>query len=168
MKIYKLIFIFILIFLTSIPVSAKDKNCRWYPFKLGLKIKNKKNNLKIYSTSKVKVYFDDYEVIKNAYKEAENNAIIEIARFLQTDMKYNKKYFLINDKSSIEEGNNKKDSKKETAKSSFDSQFNLSGIKIIKQCYEKNNFVKVTVLLDEKSIEEANKIKSFFKDEMNK
>ena len=163
MKIYKLIFIFILIFLTSIPVSAKDKNCRWYPFKLGLKIKNK-NNLKIFSTSKVKVYFDDYEVIKNAYKEAENNAIIEIARFLQTDMKYNKKYFLINDKSSIEEGNNKKDSKKETAKSSFDSQFNLSGIKIIKQCYEKNNFVKVTVLLDEKSIEEANKIKSFFQD----
>ena len=154
-----------MIFISCKTDTVKAKSCKFYPYKTGLKVRNKRQpNLKIYSTSKVKVYFDDYEVIKNAYKEAENNAIIEIARFLQTDMKYNKKYFLINDKSSIEEGKNKKDSKKETAKSSFDSQFNLSGIKIIKQCYEKNNFVKVTVLLDEKSIEEANKIKSFFQD----
>ena len=163
MKIYKLIFIVIFVFLTSLPVSAKAENCRWYPFKDGLKIKNKnKNNLKIYSTAKVIVFFDDLDEIQDAYSEAENKAIVKIAKFLQTDMKYNKKYFLLNDKNFIEEGNNIKDSDKETAISSFDSQFTLSGIKIIKQCYQKNKFVKVTVLLDEKSIEEANKIKSFF------
>ena len=118
----------------------------------------------IYSTSQVKVFFDDFEEIQDAYMEAENNAIVQIARFLQTDVKYNKKYFLLNDQNSIEEGENTKESKKETAKSNFDSEFSLSGIKIIKQCYQKNKFVKVTVLLDEKSIEEANKIKSFFQD----
>ena len=122
----------------------------------------------IYSTSQVKVFFDDLEEIQDAYMEAENNAIVQISRFLQTDVKYNKKYFLLNDKNSIEEGDNTKESKKETAKSNFDSEFSLSGIKIIKQCYEKNKFVKVTVLLDEKSIKKANEIKTFFLEEKNK
>ena len=71
---------------------------------------------------------------------------------------------LLNDQNSIEEGENTKESKKETAKSNFDSEFSLSGIKIVKQCYEKNKFVKVTVLLDEKSIKKANKI---LKDKIN-
>ena len=119
----------------------------------------------IYSTSKVKVYFDDYEEIEDAYKEAENNAIVKIARFLQTDVKYNKKYFLLNNQNSITEDSNTKFSNKETAKSNFDSEFTLSGIKIIKQCYEKNKFVKVTVLLDEKSIEKANKMKFILQNE---
>jgi len=168
LKVYKLIFIFIFIFINCLPVNGNEKSCRWYPFKIGLKIKNKnKNNLKIFSTSKVKVYFDDYEVIKTAYLEAENNAIVKIARFLQTDIKYNKKYFL-NEKNSIEEENNTKYSNKEIAKSNFDSEITLSGIKTIKRCYEKNNFVKVTVLLDEKNIEKANKMKSIFHKEMNK
>ena len=118
----------------------------------------------IYSTSQVKVFFDDLEEIQDAYMEAENNAIIQIARFLQNDVKYNKKYFLLNDKNFIEEG----ESKKETAKSNFDSEFSLSGIKIVKQCYEKNKFVKVTVLLDEKSIKKANKMKNIFLEEENK
>ena len=122
----------------------------------------------IYSTSQVKVFFDDLEEIQDAYMEAENNAIVQIARFLQTDVKYNKKYFLLNDKNSIEEGENPKESKKETAKSNFDSEFSLSGIKIIKQCYEKNKFVKVTVLLDEKSIKKANEMRTIFLDEENK
>ena len=119
----------------------------------------------IYSTSKVKVYFDDYEEIEDAYKEAENNAIVKIAKFLQTDVKYNKKYFLLNNQNSITEDSNTKYSNKETAKSNFDSEFTLSGIKIIKQCYEKNKFVKVTVLLDEKSIEKANKMKFILQNE---
>ena len=122
----------------------------------------------IYSTSQVKVFFDDLEEIQDAYMEAENNAIVQISRFLQTDVKYNKKYFLLNDKNSIEEGENTKESKKETAKSNFDSEFSLSGIKIVKQCYEKNKFVKVTVLLDEKSINKANKMRTIFLDEENK
>ena len=122
----------------------------------------------IYSTSQVKVFFDDLEEIQDAYMEAENNAIVQIARFLQTDVKYNKKYFLLNDKNSIEEGDNTKESKKETAKSNFDSEFSLSGIKIVKQCYEKNKFVKVTVLLDEKSIKKANEMRTIFLDEENK
>ena len=122
----------------------------------------------IYSTSKVKVFFDDLEEIQDAYMEAENNAIVQISRFLQTDVKYNKKYFLLNDKNSIEEGENTKESKKETAKSNFDSEFSLSGIKIVKQCYEKNKFVKVTVLLDEKSIKKANEMRTIFLDEENK
>ena len=149
------------------PIRAKEQNCRWYPFKVGLKIKNKKN-LMIYSTSQVKVFFDDFEEIQDAYMEAENNAIIQIARFLQTDVKYNKKYFLLNDENSIEDAENTKESKKETAKSNFDSEFSLSGIKIVKQCYEKNKFVKVTVLLDEKSIKKANKMKTIFLEEENK
>ena len=122
----------------------------------------------IYSTSQVKVFFDDLEEIQDAYMEAENNAIVQISRFLQTDVKYNKKYFLLNDKNSIEEGDNTKESKKETAKSNFDSEFSLSGIKIVKQCYEKNKFVKVTVLLDEKSIKKANEMRTIFLDEENK
>ena len=122
----------------------------------------------IYSTSQVKVFFDDLEEIQDAYMEAENNAIVQIARFLQTDVKYNKKYFLLNDKNSIEEGENTKESNKETAKSNFDSEFSLSGIKIVKQCYEKNKFVKVTVLLDEKSIKKANEMRTIFLDEENK
>ena len=79
-----------------------------------------------------------------------------------------KKYFLLNDENSIEKGDNTKESKKETAKSNFDSEFSLSGIKIVKQCYEKNKFVKVTVLLDEKSIKKANKMRTIFLEGENK
>ena len=165
MRVNKLIFIFISIFFTFQTDLAIARSCKSYPYKIGLKIRNKKkHNLKIYSTTKVEVYFDDYEEIEDAYMEAENNAIVKIARFLETDIKYNKKYFLLNDKKSINEEKNKKDTNKEIAKSNFDSQISLSGIKTIKQCYEKNNFVKVTVLLDEKNIKKANKLKSILQD----
>ena len=165
MRFYKLIFIFIFIFINFLSDTAQAKSCRFYPYKIGLKIKNKKkDNLKIYSTSIVKVYFDDFDEIEDAYTEAENNAIIKIARFLQTDVKYNKKYFLSVDNQQINEGEKTKDTDKETAKSNFYSEVTLSGIKTIKQCYEKNNFVKVTVLFDEKNFKNANQIKSILKD----
>ena len=164
MRFYKLIFIFIFIFINFLSDTAQAKSCRFYPYKIGLKIKNKKkDNLKIYSTSIVKVYFDDFDEIEDAYTEAENNSIIKIARFLQTDVKYNKKYFLSIDNQQINEGGKTKDTDKEKAKSSFYSEVTLSGIKTIKQCYEKNNFVKVTVLFDEKNFKNANQIKSILK-----
>ena len=164
MRFYKLIFIFIFIFINFLSDTAQAKSCRFYPYKIGLKIKNKKkDNLKIYSTSIVKVYFDDFDEIEDAYTEAENNSIIKIAKFLQTDVKYNKKYFLSIDNQQINEGGKTKDTDKEKAKSSFYSEVTLSGIKTIKQCYEKNNFVKVTVLFDEKNFKNANQIKSILK-----
>ena len=164
MRFYKLIFIFIFIFINFLSDTAQAKSCRFYPYKIGLKIKNKKkDNLKIYSTSIVKVYFDDFDEIEDAYTEAENNSIIKIAKFLQTDVKYNKKYFLSIDNQQINEGGKTKDTDKEKAKSNFYSEVTLSGIKRIKQCYEKNNFVKVTVLFDEKNFKNANQIKSILK-----
>ena len=165
MKFYKLIFIFIFIFINFLPDTAQAKSCRFYPYKIGLKIKNKKkDNLKIYSTSVVKVYFDDFDEIEDAYTEAENNAIIKIARFLQTAVKYNKKYFLSIDNQQINDEEKTKNTDKEIAKSNFYSEVTLSGIKTIKKCYEKNNFVKVTVLFDEKNYKNANKLKSILKD----
>ena len=164
MRFYKLIFIFIFIFINFLSDTAQAKSCRFYPYKIGLKIKNKKkDNLKIYSTSIVKVYFDDFDEIEDAYTEAENNSIIKIAKFLQTDVKYNKKYFLSIDNQQINEGGKTKDTDKEKANSNFYSEVTLSGIKTIKQCYEKNNFVKVTVLFDEKNFKNANQIKSILK-----
>ena len=164
MRFYKLTFIFIFIFINFLSDTAQAKSCRFYPYKIGLKIKNKKkDNLKIYSTSIVKVYFDDFDEIEDAYTEAENNSIIKIAKFLQTDVKYNKKYFLSIDNQQINEGEKTKDTDKEKAKSNFYSEVTLSGIKTIKQCYEKNNFVKVTVLFDEKNFKNANQIKSILK-----
>lgn len=164
MRFYKLTFIFIFIFINFLSDTAQAKSCRFYPYKIGLKIKNKKkDNLKIYSTSIVKVYFDDFDEIEDAYTEAENNSIIKIAKFLQTDVKYNKKYFLSIDNQQINEGGKTKDTDKEKAKSNFYSEVTLSGIKTIKQCYEKNNFVKVTVLFDEKNFKNANQIKSILK-----
>ena len=168
MRVYKLIFIFILIFFSSLPDTLEAKSCRFYPYKIGLKIRNKnKDQLKIYSTSKVKVYFNDYDEIEDAYKEAENNAIVKIARFLQLDVRYNKKYFLLDDKQSSKDEKKIKDTNNESVKSSFYSEISLSGIKTIKQCYEKNKFVKVTVLFDEKNFKKANQIKSLFNDEKN-
>ena len=165
MRFYKLTFIFIFIFINFLSDTAQAKSCRFYPYKIGLKIKNKKkDNLKIYSTSIVKVYFDDFDEIEDAYTEAENNSIIKIAKFLQTDVKYNKKYFLSIDNQQINEGGKTKDTDKEKAKSNFYSEVTLSGIKTIKQCYEKNNFVKVTVLFDEKNFKNANELKSIFKE----
>ena len=165
MRFYKLTFIFIFIFINFLSDTAQAKSCRFYPYKIGLKIKNKKkDNLKIYSTSIVKVYFDDFDEIEDAYTEAENNSIIKIAKFLQTDVKYNKKYFLSIDNQQINEGGKTKDTDKEKAKSNFYSEVTLSGIKRIKQCYEKNNFVKVTVLFDEKNFKNANQLKSILKD----
>tara|TARA_A100001035_G_scaffold93927_1_gene73696 strand:- start:949 stop:1422 length:474 start_codon:yes stop_codon:yes gene_type:complete len=157
-----------LIFISCKTDTVKAKSCKFYPYKTGLKVRNKRQpNLKIYSTSKVKVYFDDFEEIEDAYMEAENNAIVKIARFLETGVEYNKKYFLLNDEKSKISGQIKKEANKAIAKSSFDSKITLSGIKTIKKCYEKNNFVKVTVLLDEKNVKKAKKIKSIFQEKKN-
>ncbi len=118
----------------------------------------------INSTTEVKVYVDDYDEIIDSYNEAENVAIMNIAKFLKTDVKLNKEKqtFFSKDKISQEEVQ-KETLGKEKDIYDFESNISLKGIKLINKCYEKDKFVRVTLSLDEENIIEVNKFKSLIK-----
>tara|TARA_Y100001968_G_scaffold329564_1_gene379195 strand:+ start:1464 stop:1859 length:396 start_codon:yes stop_codon:yes gene_type:complete len=131
---------------------------------VGLNVVNNKKNMFINSTTEVKVYVDDYDEIIDSYNEAENVAIMNIAKFLKTDVKLNKEKqtFFSKDKISQEEVQ-KETLGKEKDIYDFESNISLKGIKLINKCYEKDKFVRVTLSLDEENIIEVNKFKSLIK-----
>ena len=125
----------------------------------GLKVSIKKKQLIIKSTAEIKVFYDDVDEIQDSYLEAENVAITKIAKYLLTKVNLNQK------NSQLKETINKDSKEDQKYNSSIDiydleSQGYLSGIKIFKKCYKKNDYVRVTVILDERKLDEVNKLRS--------
>ena len=153
---FKLLFFFqFLIF-----INGEVKACNDYPFEAGLKVSKNEENLMINSTAEVNIFIDDADEIQDAYLEAENIAITNIAKYLQTKVNLNQK------KNQIKESINndsREDQKKFSSIDTYDieSQGYLSGIKIIDKCYKKKDYVRVTVILDQT---EANEVKSLKSD----
>ena len=152
-KLYLAIFI---IFQFSNIINSKLIACNQYPYESGLKVSRKKQKLIIKSTAEIKVFFDDVDEIQDSYLEAENVAITKIAKYLLT--KVNQKNSQLKQPINLDS----KEDKKNTSLDIYDleSQGYLSGIKIFDKCYKKNDFVRVTVILDERKLDEVNKLKS--------
>ena len=152
---FKLLFFFqFLIF-----INADVRACNDYPYESGLKVSKNNKNLIIYSTAEVNIFIDDSDEIQDAYLEAENIAITNIAKYLQTKVNLNQK------KNQIKESINndsREDQKKFSSIDTYDieSQGYLSGIKIIDKCYKKKDYVRVTVILDQTESNEVKSLKS--------
>ena len=152
---FKLLFFFqFLIF-----INGEVKACNDYPYESGLKVSKNKENLIINSTAEVNIFIDDSDEIQDAYLEAENIAITNIAKYLQTKVNLNQK------KNQIKESINndsREDQKKFSSIDTYDieSQGYLSGIKIIDKCYKKKDYVRVTVILDQTESNEVKSLKS--------
>ena len=136
-------------------INAEVKACNDYPYESGLKVSKNKENLIINSTAEVNIFIDDSDEIQDAYLEAENIAITNIAKYLQTKVNLNQKKNPINNDS-------KEDQKKFASLDIYDiqSQGYLSGIKIIDKCYKKKDYVRVTVILDQTESNEVKSLKS--------
>ena len=136
-------------------INAEVKACNDYPYESGLKVSKNKENLIINSTAEVNIFIDDSDEIQDAYLEAENIAITNIAKYLQTKVNLNQTKKSINNDS-------KEDQKKFASLDTYDieSQGYLSGIKIIDKCYKKKDYVRVTVILDQTESNEVKSLKS--------
>lgn len=155
-KIYLACFI---IFQFSNIINSELIACNRYPYESGLKVSRKKQKLLIKSTSEIKVFFDDVDEIQDSYLEAENVAITNIAKYLQTKVSLNQKNSQVKkstDKESKEDQNNT------SLIDIYDLEIKgyLSGIKIFKKCYKKNDYVRVTVILDARKLDEVKKLRS--------
>ena len=138
----KLFLVFFIFFQFSNIINSKLIACNRYPYESGLKVSRKKQKLIIKSTAEIKVFFDDVDEIQDSYLEAENVAITKIAKYLLTKVNLNQKNTSSLDIYDLE------------------SQGYLSGIKIFDKCYKKNDYVRVTVILDEGKLDEVNKLRS--------
>ena len=148
---FKLLFFFqFLIF-----INGEVKACNDYPYESGLKVSKNKENLIINSTAEVNIFIDDADEIQDAYLEAENVAITNIAKYLQTKVNLNQIKKSINN-------NSREDQKQFSSIETYDieSQGYLSGIKIIDKCYKKKDYVRVTVILDQTETNEVKSLKS--------
>ena len=155
----KLFLAFIIIFQFSNIINSEVIACNRYPYKSGLKISKKRKKLIIKSTSQVNVFLHDVDEIQDAYLEAENVAITNIAKYLQTKVNLNQNNNQIKKSSK----NDSKEDQKETSLTNnydLESQEYLSGINIINKCYEKNDYVRVTVILDQTKLNEVKNLKS--------
>ena len=155
----KLYLAFFIIFQFSNIINSKLIACNQYPYESGLKVSRKKQKLIIKSTAEIKVFFDDVDEIQDSYFEAENVAITKIAKYLLTKVNLNQK------NSQLKQPINKDSKEDQKNTSSLDiydleSQGYLSGIKIFDKCYKKNDYVRVTVILDERKLDEVNKLRS--------
>jgi len=153
----KLYLAFFIIFQFSNIINSQLIACNRY--EPGLKVSRKKQQLIIKSTSEIKVFYDDVDEIQDSYLEAENVAITKIAKYLLTKVNLNQK------NSQLKEPINKDSKEDQKNTSSIDiydleSQGYLSGIKIFNKCYKKNDYVRVTVILDERKLHEVNKLRS--------
>ena len=147
------------IFQFSNIINSKLIACNKYPYESGLKVSKNKENLIINSTAEVNIFIDDSDEIQDAYLEAENLAITNIAKYLKTKVNLNQK------KNQIEKSINddsKEDQKEFSSIDTYDieSQAYLSGIKIIDKCYKKKDYVRVTVILDQTESNEVKSLKS--------
>ena len=155
----KLFLAFIIFFQFSNIINSAVIACSRYQYKPGLKISKNKKNLIIKSTSQVQVFLHDTDEIQDAYLEAENIAITNIAKYLQTKVTLNQN----NNQIKKSFNNDSKEDQKETSLTNnydLESQEYLSGINIINKCYKKNDYVRVTVILDESKLDEVSKLRS--------
>ncbi len=87
----KLYLLFFIIFQFLNFFNSELIACSRYPYESGLKVSKKKHKLIIKSTAEIKVFFDDVDEIQDSYLEAENVAITNIAKYLQTKVTLNQK-----------------------------------------------------------------------------
>ena len=155
----KLFLVFFIFFQFSNIINSKLIACNRYPYESGLKVSRKNQQLIIKSTAEIKVFYDDVDEIQDSYLEAENVAITNIAKYLLTKVNLNQKNIQL--KESINK-DSKEDQKNTSSIDIYDleSQGYLSGIKIFNKCYKKNDYVRVTVILDEGKLDEVNKLRS--------
>ena len=146
------LFLIILILYQSFILKVKSGSCEKYPNEVGVNLIEKKKNIIIYSTAKVKIYIDDDGEIKDALDDAERIATVNIAKFLRTKVKLDDdKSIFISQDSSFE---------KEEKIYNLETNLILKGIKLINKCYEKGNYVMVTVEMDPNNINQINKLKT--------
>ena len=146
------LFLIILILYKSFILKVKSGSCEKYPNEVGVNLIEKKKNIIIYSTAKVKIYIDDEGEIEDALDDAERIATVNIAKFLRTKVKSDDdKSIFINQDSSFD---------KEERIYNLETNLILKGIKLINQCYEKGNYVIVTVQMDQNNINQINQLKT--------
>ena len=155
----KLFLIFFIFFQFLNIINYEVIACNRYPYKSGLKISKKREKLIIKSTSEVNIFLHDTDEIHDAYLEAENVAITNIAKYLQTKVNLNQK----NNQIKKSSNNDSKEDQKETSLTNnfhLESQEYLGGINIINKCYKKNDYVRVTVILDQTKLNAVKNLKS--------
>ncbi len=161
----------LVIFSICFPLSSFAASCENYPNKIGINYVESNGKFKIISSTEVAVEFDDQETYLDARQEAEDEAIVNISRFIKMMTNASKKNkteplkIRVNglDKNKI----NRK--LKRTFKSyNFQTSSILRGVTMTDNCYVPGELVKVSVEVSSDSIRAAEKLESEMKKSLSK
>mgnify|MGYP001232726549 CR=1 FL=1 len=170
-KNYKINLPLLVIFFICFTLSSFAESCENYPDKNGINYVESNGKFKIISSTEVAVQFDDQETYLDARQEAEDDAIVNISRFIKMMTNASKKDKTEPLKIRVNglEKNKINRKLKRTFKSyNFQTSSILRGITMTNNCYVPGELVKVSVEVSSDSIRAAEKLESEMKRSLSK
>ena len=151
------------------PVNLFAAQCENYKFsQLGVKVIDTEEGPKIVSTGQATVIIDDIDEVKDAFDEAKLEAKAEIVKFYNDETlqeECNSGENVIKNRSLTknfegESGSYNKTRIKETlCNTRTSTEGLLKGVVTVEQCYQKGEYVKLTIGISPKTLKQAANIK---------
>ena len=147
------------------PANAFAAQCENYKFsQLGVKVIPTEEGPKIVSTGQASVLIDDIDEVNDAYEEARLNAKSEVVKFyndesLVTECNNGKSNlstrFLTNNTDGASGNYNKTVTKEVLCNTRTKAEGLLKGVVTVEQCYQKGEYVKLTIGISPKTLKQA-------------
>ena len=147
------------------PANVFAAQCENYKFsQLGVKVIPTEEGPKIVSTGQASVLIDDIDEVNDAYEEARLNAKSEVVKFyndesLVTECNNGKSNlstrFLTNNTDGASGNYNKTVTKEVLCNTRTKAEGLLKGVVTVEQCYQKGEYVKLTIGISPKTLKQA-------------
>ena len=147
------------------PANVFAAQCENYKFsQLGVKVIPTEEGPKIVSTGQASVLIDDIDEVNDAYEEARLNAKSEVVKFYNDESlvtecnngKSNLSTRFLTNNTDGESGNyNKTVTKEVLCNTRTKTEGLLKGVVTVEQCYQKGEYVKLTIGISPKTLKQA-------------
>ena len=151
------------------PANLFAAQCENYKFsQMGVKVIETEEGPKIVSTAQASVLIDDIDEVNDAFEEAKVNAKVAIVEFYnkeeltrecnRPENKFSTR-FLTNNTDGSTANYNKTVTKEVLCNTRLTTTGELKGVVTAEQCYQKGEFVKITIGISPKTLKQADGIK---------
>ena len=147
------------------PANVFAAQCENYKFsQLGVKVIPTEEGPKIVSTGQASVLIDDIDEVNDAYEEARLNAKTEVVKFYNDESLSNEcnngksnlsTRFLTNNTDGASGNYNKTVTKEVLCNTRTKAEGLLKGVVTVEQCYQKGEYVKLTIGISPKTLKQA-------------
>ena len=147
------------------PANLFAAQCENYKFsQMGVKVIETEEGPKIISTAQASVLIDDIDEMNDAFEEAKVNAKVAIVEFYnkeeltrecnRPDNKFSTR-FLTNNTDGASGNYNKTVTKEVLCNTRTKAEGLLKGVVTVEQCYQKGEYVKLTIGISPKTLKQA-------------